>query len=378
MVVFLGGLVGADLAPAPLWSTLPVSLMVVGVAASSAPAALIMRAIGRPRGFAAGSLLAALAAVAAVAAIGWGSFLLFCAATALIGANGAFVAQYRFAAAESVEESRVGHAVSFVLIGGIAAGFLGPELGRRASGWIALGPFSGSFLSLAGLYLLCAVLVFLLKDPARQQKAAAEEARPLGQILGQPPFRVALLAGVVAYGVMSFAMTATPISMHRIDGFSLSSTARVIQSHVIAMYAPSLLTAFLVGRLGPLRVMGLGVLAMIGSAALALSGHTLPLYGAGLVLLGVGWNFLFIGATTLLTRSYRAAERFKAQALNDFLIFGVQSFASLSAGAVLFLSSWEAVNLAILPVLAATLAALLLYGRASARRARRQRIGPDQ
>ncbi len=364
MVVFLGGLVGARLAPVPAWSTLPVGLMVIGVAASTAPAALLMKRIGRRRGFVSASALGCLAAVLAALSIGRASFPLFCLATALLGANGAFIAQYRFAAAESVPGEQAGKAVAFVLIGGMVAGLLGPELGGRGRDWSALGPFSGSFLGLAALYLLTACLLAFLRDLGAPADPSAEAERPLGAILRQPVFLVALLAGVVSYGVMSFTMTAMPVSMRHLDHFPLPATARVIQSHIMAMYAPSLFAGFLV-RLGLVGLMAAGVLAMAGSAAVALAGHQLPHYWAAMVLLGIGWNFLFVGGTALLTHSYRPAERFKAQALNELLVFGFQALASLSAGAVLFLAGWKAVNLLTLPLLAAMAVALLGFRRLS-------------
>lgn len=364
MTVFTGGLVGAELAPAAGLTTLPVTLMVIGIAACSAPAALLMRRFGRRAGFSTASLAAAGAAALAAAGIARGSFALFCAAMVLIGGNAAFIAQYRFAAAESVEAGQAGRAVSFILVGGIVSGVLGPRLAVSGRDWSAGGAFAGSFLVLAGIYLATAGLLLLLRGlpPGRGRESGQE--RPLRVIARRPAFRLALLAGVVSFGVMSFLMTAAPVSMHHLDRHSLAATSAVIQAHIVAMYAPSLAAGLLFPRLGLLRVMGLGALALLGSAAVGLGGHGLPLYLASMVLLGVGWNFLFSSGTALLTRSYLPAERFKVQAANDSVIFGFQAAASLSAGLVLLRAGWTAMNLLALPVAALMLAALLGSRRA--------------
>ncbi len=253
MVVLVGGIVGSRLAPSPAWSTLPAAVMVVGLAASSAPAALLMKRIGRRPGFLLGTVLAMLASGLGALAMARESFALLCAGTALIGANGAFVNQYRFAAAESADEARAGKAVSLVLAGGVVAGLLGPLLGRLGKDWFAAAPFAGSFLLAAFLYAACAPLLFFLREPrraeglaeaARQPEAAA---RPLRAILAQPQALAALLAGIVAFAVMTFSMTAAPVSMHLLDHHSVNQAGFVIQSHIVAMYLPSFFTGFLLG-----------------------------------------------------------------------------------------------------------------------------------
>jgi MFS family permease len=367
LVLLIGGIVGRELAPAPAWATLPISITMVGVAAFSIPAALLMKRIGRRLGFMAGAAVAALAALGAAYAIAVASFALFCGAMIFMGANMAFVQQYRFAAAESVDSRHTGRAIALVLLGGVAAGWIGPEIGNRAKDWLAYGVYTGSFVSLAGVYVAVALLLSLLRDGAPQEESAGGAARPLAAVVTQPTYLVATLANMVAYGVMSLIMTATPISMHVMDGHSLGQTTRVIQGHITAMFLPALFTGLLAERLGVLRVMAAGVTAMGLTLALALSGRGVVHYGAALVLLGLGWNLLFVGGTTLLTRSYRPAERFQAQAASDFLTFGAQVLASLSAGAVLSLASWELLNLMALPLLLAMLGAIVWLRRQMAR-----------
>jgi MFS family permease len=337
---------------------LPVAMLVVGVALFTVPAALIMRIIGRRNGFAAASLLAALACVIGIYAIHDKSFVLFCTVAFLIGGNMAFVQQYRFAAAESVEPARVGKAVSIVLLGGVVAAFLGPELAKHTREIMPFGLYSGSFASLAVLNLINCCLLFFLEEPRVREEEDTGDERRLGVVVRQPIYLTAVMAALVAYGVMSFIMTATPVSMHVMDDFSIEATAWVIQSHVMAMFIPSLFTGLLISRFGLTKVMLWGIVLMILCVALALADRRFIHYWTGLVLLGVGWNFLFIGGTTLLTRCYSSAERFKAQAVNDFTVFGFQALASLSAGTVIFMAGWEVVNGLTLPLLVIMLAVI--------------------
>lgn len=356
-VVLLAGIIGGELAPDPSLATLPISLGIISTALMSIPGALLMRRIGRKAGFILGFLIAACGALLAALAITQHSFFLFCVAIVLIGQNSAFILQFRFAAAESVEAPFAGRAISLVLLGGIAAGYLGPEIAQRTQGWLAAGLYTGSFVALAVLYgVAVALLSFLRRIPA--PKIEGEVAgRPLLQIARQPALLTALLAGVVSYGLMTFVMTATPVHMHS-TGFDLGDTAWVIQSHIIAMYLPSLLTGFLVERLGTLRIMLAGTLLMIGCNLVTLLGVDLMNYWAALVLLGLGWNLLFVGGTVLLTTTYRPQERFKVQAANDFTIFAMQAVSSFSAGAVLSSTGWATINWFALAVL--LLAGLLL------------------
>lgn len=367
IVVLLGGLIGRETAPSPTLATLPISLMVVGVAFSSIPAAFLMQRIGRRRGFMAAATTAIIAALLATYAVAVGSFTLFCLSTLLLGATNAFVQQYRFAAAESVSPERVGQAVSYVLLGGIVAGVIGPELAKRASNWLPYGIYTGSFASLALLYLAVLLLMVFYKDSARQELATSGETRPLQKIIAQPEFIVAVLAAAVGYGVMSYIMTATPVNMQTTYGFVLGQTTIVIQSHVLGMYIPSLFSGWLIARLGVKRLMLIGVGVMLVCMVLALAGVSFMHFWGALVMLGIGWNFMFVGGTTLLTSTYRPSERFKAQAVNDFSVFGIQAFASLSAGTVIYLADWNTMILSTLPFLLMVLAAILWMHRLQVR-----------
>ena len=349
-IVLLGGILGTSLAPSPSWATLPVASMVVGMAICTVPAALAMERVGRRRGFMAASSVTAAASLLGIYAISSASFVLFCVVALFIGGNLAFVQQYRFAAAESVETGVVHKAVSHVLLGGIAAAFLGPELAKQTRTLLPFGLYSGSFAALAVLGFANTGILYFLREPRPREVRGGEKGRPLRDIVTQPLYMTAVAAALVAFGVMSFIMTATPVSMHIIDGFSIDETAWVIQSHVMAMYVPSLFTGTLIGRYGLVRIMTAGTLLMIACALLALVNRHFMHYWAGLVLLGVGWNFLFVGGTTLLTKTYSADEGFKAQAMNDCVVFGFQALASLTAGTIIFRAGWEVLNAATLPL----------------------------
>jgi len=364
LIILAGGIIGQRLAPSPLLVTLPITALVLGVAAASVPAALFMSRIGRRGGFMIGAAIGAVGALLAAAATSAASFTAFTASTFVMGAAGAFAQQYRFAAAESVDAKHTGRAISLVMLGGIVAGVIGPEIGRLGRHWLAA-EFSGAFV-IAAIVQTGVVVLLALMRPPRTAAADSDDARArvsIGTLLRRPGLAIAIVAAASAFATMSFLMTATPISMHVLDGHSLDVTARVIQSHVIAMYAPSLVTGWLVDRLGVNRMMIAGAVALLACTAVSASSHAAGAYWLGLVLLGVGWNLLFVGATVLLTRSYAPSERFRAQAANDLAVFGSQAAASLASGAVLHQFGWLTMNVAAAVVLVVTLV-LVVVARA--------------
>lgn len=362
-LIFIGGLIGTALAPQAHLATLPIAFMVIGTALSTIPAALIMQRLGRKQGFIIGASGGVFATLLAAFAISQQSFWLFVFAATLVGFHLAFVQQYRFAAAESATPEQAGKAISFVLVGGVIAAFIGPELARLGQHWLAA-PFAGSFVALAGT-LVCALMLLLLIKPVRLDKLETQshQKTALSTLFSRPGFLIAVAGGVISYSVMSFVMTATPISMHVMDKHSLDATARVIQSHVAAMYLPSLLTGMIMGALGTTRVMALGAALLLACSAIALTGHGVMHYWWALVVLGIGWNFLFVGSTTLLTKQYQPEERYRAQAVNDFSIFSLQALASLSAGQVIHGLGWQWVNLLPIPLLLLMLVSLFWFHR---------------
>jgi len=349
MVVLLGGIVGAQLAPTAELATLPIALMIVGTAATSIPAAFLMSKIGRQGGFIFGAAYASAAGVLAAYAISTAHFYLFCVATFFIGSHNAFIQQYRYAVAESVPPGKVGPAISILMLAGIGAAYIGPEAAQRmknASGW---GEFSGSFLTLSLLMLIALVILLFYRGTKLTSEDIDEPQRPLLEIIGNGRFILAVGASAIAVSVMSFIMTATPVSMHHIQNHSLQDTTWVIQSHIMAMYLPSLFSGMLIARFGPKNIIAIGVLLILGCLGSGLLGQQLMNYWWALVLLGIGWNFMFLGGTTLLTQTYRPCERFKVQAFNDFLVFAPQAIAALGSGFVLVQWGWNWVLVLSLP-----------------------------
>jgi MFS family permease len=342
VIVTLGGIIGSMLAGNPALATLPVSLMVVCVAATAIPATALMRRIGRKSGFVLASLSAACAVLLAAIALKEQSFVLFAVSAGLFGINMAFTQQYRYAAAESVEVHYTARAISLVLVGAIGGALLGPELVTRAQNWYGDVQYAGSLIAIAVLFLMQGLsLLFLTPLRGEQTVAAGESDRSLQEIVRQPLYRVAVLGAAVAYGAMTLLMTATPISMHVNDGYPIEATANVIRSHVLGMYLPSLFSGFLMDRFGTVRIMIAGVLALAGACIIGLQGHSYLHYWYALILLGVGWNFLYVGGTTMLTLTYSMSERFRAQAINEFTVFGTSASASLLAGMVIHYYGWN-------------------------------------
>ena len=363
MIVLVGGLAGLGLAPDPALATLPVALNVVGLGLCTYPASSIMRRIGRRTGFVLASAVAGFAAIAAASSIMIGSFTGLCVASAVVGANQAFVHQYRFAAAENVSPSRVGQAISLLLFVSLVSAFAGPELGRYGRDWIDDAPFAGAFLGLAAVHFLAALLLTRYRDVEVAREAHGGAERPLGRILAQPSYVIAVAAAAFGYAVMTMMMTAAPISMHAMNGFALDVTAWAIEAHVLAMFLPSLITGALIARLGVYVVMTVGVVVLAASAAVGWAGQGVAHYMAALVLLGLGWNFLFTAGSTLITTTYGHAERFKAQGLNDLIVFGTMALLTLAAGVLLEWVGWRGLLLWTLPFLVAMLALLCFAPR---------------
>ncbi|MBV1906788.1 MAG: MFS transporter [Pseudomonadales bacterium] len=341
IVVLLGGIVGTRIAPSANLATLPVAFMIVGTALATVPAAMFMGKFGRKLGFISSAIIAALSGLLAAYAISVSHFWLFCLATLLVGSNNAFVQQYRFATAESVPADRVGKSLSILMLAGVAAAWMGPQLANTLSDIDGMELFSGSFIGLS--LMMCTSILFLsfYRNQNVDTSQVSGEARSLWRISSQITFVLAVGAAAVAYGVMSLLMTATPVSMHTVDNFSLGDTSWVIQSHIMAMFLPSFFSGFLIDRLGARKIVIAGLAILCVCLMVAYMDRHLIHYWFALVLLGIGWNFLFLGGTTLLTTTYRAAERFKVQALNDFLVFSIQACAALGSGYLLTTYGWN-------------------------------------
>ncbi|MBT5861562.1 MAG: MFS transporter [Gammaproteobacteria bacterium] len=352
VMVILGGIIGSALSTNKAFATLPLSMMVITIAATTIPATMLMKKVGRRKGFALSSASAAVALVLATLALKESSFLIFNIAAMIFGINMAFTQQYRYAAAESVESRYVPRAISLVLIGSIGAAFVGKELATRGQYWIADIQYAGTMILLSMMFVIQAILFFAMA-PAKDYVDPGEpqSERSVGEIIRQPVFIVAVMGATAGVGLMTLIMTATPLSMHINNGYSLEQTADVIQVHMLGMYVPSLFAGFLIEKFGVLRIMFIGALGLITTSFIGLQGHTVMHYWWALLLLGIGWNFLFVGGTTMLTYTYSMAERFRAQAVNEFLVFGASASASLLAGTVMYFFGWEKLMLIPIPLL---------------------------
>lgn len=357
----LAAILGSMLAPDKGLATLPVAAMVIGTALASLPAARLMRRFGRRPGFLLGALVGTGGSAVCALALHHVNFAAFVAGHALIGAYQGFANYYRFAAVEAAGPAQAGRAISLVVAGGLVAAFLGPQLAESGRDWIGGEVFVGSYIAQAGLSVLALLLLAWLRLP-KPSEAVGATARPLREILDQPVLRVSVFGAAIGYAVMIMVMTATPLAILGC-GLPRSDVTPVIQWHVVGMFAPSFFTGGLIQRFGAPRVMQAGFLLLLGHVAVAVSGVEFLQFLSALVLLGVGWNFAFIGGTALLTQAYRPAEQAKVQAVNEFAIFGLVAVATLSAGWLYDRFGWLTLNLAVVPLLVAAWIAAVGIGR---------------
>jgi MFS family permease len=310
-----------------------------------------MRRVGRRNGFITGTALGGLGAIVVTAAIVMGMFWVFTAGMVLIGCAGAFLQQYRFAAADAAQPDYKPRAISWVMAGGVFTGVIGPQLAIHAQPLIPSAPLAGPFLALVGLFVLSAIILSQLKVPPPPPLNATYPGRPLLSILRQPKFLIALLAAVASYALMSLVMTATPLAMIE-HHHSMADAQTGIQWHVIAMFGPSFFTGSLIARFGKPGIAAAGLLLIAGSATVALLGTSLWHFWIALILLGIGWNFGFIAATAMVAELYRPEEAFRVQAMNEFILFSIVAIASFSSGGILVASGWTVVNLLVYPIVA--------------------------
>ncbi len=353
VTVFISGIIGSQLTPIKTLSTLPPSIYVVGTAAATIFAAKIMSIIGRRLGFVFSSVAGSIACLIGAYSIMIESFFIFCIAKFILGATMAFTHQYRFAAAESVEKDKAPKAISSLLLAGIVAAFLGISLSNYTKNFVSDYLYVGSYLTLAILTLIPSFLLFFFRDTKEVSFESNEENKSKNylEFLSDAKFLQAITSAAFAYAVMSFLMTATPISMHIVHHLSLEKTGIVLQFHVLAMFLPSLFTGNLIKKFGYSYMMYAGVLFYILTILMSFFEPSFLNYFISLIFLGIGWNFLFISGTSLLVTTYKPEEKFKAQGFNDLLVFSSMAIASLSAGVLISLASWKTVNLFCIPFL---------------------------
>ncbi|KIX17158.1 MULTISPECIES: MFS transporter [Paracoccus] len=356
VIFIVGGLAGQILSPHPCLVTLPLSMIILGSTLSARPLARFMQARGRQAGFLLAVAAGALGAAIAAAGLWLGSFALFMVGSGLTGIYMSAQGFYRFAATDTAPEDYAPKAISLVMAGGLAAAIIGPALVRMTSDLTAV-PFLATYLAVIGLNLAGPLLFAFLDIPKPPAPAAgASTGRPMGQILRTPAIAVAMVCGMVSYALMNLVMTSTPLAVVGC-GYDTADAANIVSAHVLAMFAPSFVTGHLIARFGPERIVGLGLAILAAAGAVALSGVELEQFFIALILLGIGWNFGYIGATTMLTRAHAPEERGRVQGMNDFVVFGGVFLASLSSGGLMncsggsIVAGWNAVNLAMLPFL---------------------------
>lgn len=367
-LVAVSSLVGLALAGDRRLATLPLTALVVGTALATLPAAYFMKRHGRRAGFMLGAAIGLVGALICAQAAFQGQFWLLCGGLFGAGIYGAFGQQYRFAAADAVPIPWKSRAISLTLAGGIAGGVVGPELGKLTRG-LTEAPFAATYLALAVMAGIALFVASRLEIPALTAQEQQARGRPLRSIMSQPAYAVALLAATAGYGVMNLLMTATPIAMD-LCRHPFSEVAFVIEWHVIGMFAPSFFTGGLIRRFGVGRVMLTGAILMLACIAIAFSGLSVMYFWWALTLLGVGWNFLFTGSTTLAMQAYRPEEKDRAQAAINFCVFAVMAVTSFASGALVTTQGWRLLNLgSLLPVALTGLALGWLALRRQARTA---------
>ena len=362
-----GAIVGSMLAPNPAYATLSISVFVVGMAAGTLPIGWIARRYGRRAAFMTGAGAGVLTGLLACYAVVTGSFALFCLSTFFGGLYQAAAQSYRFAAADSASDAFRPKAIAWVMAGGVFAGVLGPQLVTYTMDLWQPYLFAVSYLAQAAVALIAMVVLWQVEAPP-PLPVDTPDARPLMEIVKQPRFVAAVICGVISYGLMNFIMTSAPLAM-KLCGHSVTDSNLAIEFHVIAMYLPSFITGSLISRFGAGKVILAGMVLIVLAAVAGLAGQTVYHFWADMILVGLGWNFGFIGATALVTETHRPSERTKVQSFNDFLVFGTMVAGSFSSGRILIDFGWDMVNELVFPLVFVGIAALLWFRRSQKVRA---------
>ena len=351
ITVFLSGIIGSQISPIKSLSTLPMSISVVGIAVGAIFATKLMSLIGRKAGFIFASLGNSLVSLLAAYSIMEQNFILFCFSNFFLGVGMAFTHQYRFAAAESVEKDKIPKAISIILLGGIISAFIGPGIANYSKDIVSDQLYVGSYISLSILMFIPAILFLFYENILKLKTEIKYSGRSYLELISQPKFLQAMIASAFGYAIMTFLMTATPLSMHVMEKMSLDKTSMVIQFHVASMFLPSLLTGHLIKKIGHSLVMYAGIFLYSITILISFFDQTYMNYMFALIFLGLGWNFLFISGTSLLVLTYKEEEKFKAQGLNDFIVYSIHATGSLSAGILIVLTNWKFMNIMCIPLL---------------------------
>ena len=348
--VLLSGIIGSSMTNINYLATLPTALMIVGTAFGSLIASKIMKMKGRKFGFSLASIINSLFSLFCAYAILINSFELFCLGNLIIGLSVAFAQQYRFAATESVEKSNIPKAISLILLLGIVASLLGANIVSVTKDFHQT-TYVGSYIAMTLLTIIPFFFFVFYKNEEKIESKIIKSQKSIFELLSNKNIQLSILSAGIGYTTMSTLMTATPISMNMMHGFSLFSTGIVLQMHVVGMFLPSLITGDLIKIFGHKKMIYSGIIILLITIIIHFNFETYYGYMIGLVLLGIGWNFLFVSGTSLLVVSYNKEDKFLAQGVNDFVVFSSQALGSLSAGIILFSTSWQTLNLICLPLL---------------------------
>ncbi|APV48946.1 hypothetical protein BWI17_04160 [Betaproteobacteria bacterium GR16-43] len=348
-LISVGALAGYALADNKIFATLPSATYILGGWLSTMPASLWMKRVGRRNGFLTGGAFGLAGSVVASLGIAFASLPILCVGTMILGVYNAFGLYYRFAAADVAPPDFKARAISFVLAGGLLGGFIGPNVSKLTVDLLAP-RFLATYASLFVFCLIAMAIVSFLAVPTPKAEGPGEAARPMGEIARQPTFLVAAGCSAIGYGVMTLLMTATPLAMG-FCGYPYAASAGVIAAHVVAMFSPSFFTGSLIQRFGVLPVIVTGLLLELSCVGIALSGQEVMNFWWALVLLGLGWNFTYVGGTTLLTEAHRPAEKAKVQGLNEMITFGVQAMGALTSGVLVNTAGWATLNYLAAPLL---------------------------
>ena len=359
--VSASSIVGFQIAENKALATFPLTFHLLGTMLAGIPASMLMKFIGRRYGFLIGTGIGTFGAASASLAIIYSSFPFFCLSIFCLGILNGFAQLYRFTAVEVSSIELRTKAVSYVMLGGIAAGFIGPAIAAEGKDYIENAQFAGSYLSIILLYFFIVIILMRIRLPQPSVEEQTGETRPLKVIFMQPKFIVSVLSAMIGYGVMAMIMTATPLAMTKGNGYPFSDAAFIIQWHALGMFAPSFITGSLIKRFGAVQIIFTGILLNFICIAINISGTELINYWSALVLLGVGWNFMFVAGTTMVTETYQPAEKAIVQGVNDFLVFGTAALCSLFSGVLQTSFGWETVNLSTIPLLLIVLVSLFWF-----------------
>ena len=359
--VSASSIVGFQIAENKALATFPLTFHLLGTMLAGIPASMLMKFIGRRYGFLIGTGIGTFGAASASLAIIYSSFPFFCLSIFCLGILNGFAQLYRFTAVEVSSIELRTKAVSYVMLGGIAAGFIGPAIASEGKDYIENAQFAGSYLSIILLYFFIVIILMRIRLPQPSVEEQTGDTRPLKVIFMQPKFIVSVLSAMIGYGVMAMIMTATPLAMTKGNGYPFSDAAFIIQWHALGMFAPSFITGSLIKRFGAVQIIFTGILLNFICIAINISGTELINYWSALVLLGVGWNFMFVAGTTMVTETYQPAEKAIVQGVNDFLVFGTAALCSLLSGVLQTSFGWETVNLSTIPLLLIVLVSLFWF-----------------